>query len=87
MKLSTDGLVTIATFTCVSGYNLNSTAVTSCQSNGKWNLPDPACGMYMNVCLNHFIIIILYMCNDLEFTRNLLEHTCSTFQFVNRRML
>ncbi|XP_052281318.1 sushi, von Willebrand factor type A, EGF and pentraxin domain-containing protein 1-like [Dreissena polymorpha] len=43
VKLTTDGLLTTATFTCLTGYDVNSTAVIKCDVTGNWNLPDPFC--------------------------------------------
>ncbi|WAQ97855.1 SVEP1-like protein [Mya arenaria] len=43
VTLSTDGLVTSASFRCVTGYSTNSTTVTLCGTDGDWDLPNPFC--------------------------------------------
>ena len=43
VTMTTDGLVTIATYNCVSGYSLNSTGITTCQTDGTWDLPNADC--------------------------------------------
>ncbi|XP_060586067.1 sushi, von Willebrand factor type A, EGF and pentraxin domain-containing protein 1-like [Ruditapes philippinarum] len=43
VALTTDGLRTRATFSCEQGYDLLSVGVTTCLTDGSWNLPDPLC--------------------------------------------
>ncbi|XP_045204681.2 sushi, von Willebrand factor type A, EGF and pentraxin domain-containing protein 1-like isoform X2 [Mercenaria mercenaria] len=43
VTFATDGLNTHATFSCVPGYDLSSSGITTCQTDGSWDLPDPLC--------------------------------------------
>ncbi|WAQ97856.1 CSMD3-like protein [Mya arenaria] len=43
VTLSSSGLATTATFSCVTGYTLTSTATLTCGGDGTWDLPSPNC--------------------------------------------
>lgn len=46
MVTTTDGATTynsMATYTCVTGYNLNGNAMRTCVAGGVWSGSDPTC--------------------------------------------
>lgn len=43
-NLSTDGSVTIATYTCYDGYSLSGAKISFCQNDGTWNDISQDCG-------------------------------------------
>ncbi|KAL4229791.1 hypothetical protein ACF0H5_010182 [Mactra antiquata] len=43
VTMTTDGFNTIATFSCVKGYSLNSSDTSICLTNGTWDNQDPYC--------------------------------------------
>ena len=42
--MSTDGLVTIANYSCADGYTMEGTAVLTCGTDGAWSSTPPTCG-------------------------------------------
>lgn len=46
VSLTTNGLYTVATFSCVTGYTLNSTGILTCMSTGAWDLSSPYCSEF-----------------------------------------
>ena len=47
MNLSTDGIVTTATFTCEVGSTIMGTVLLTCQSDSNWDQSEPSCGNYL----------------------------------------
>ncbi|KAL4230224.1 Sushi [Mactra antiquata] len=43
VTLATDGLTTIATYTCSEGFSLNGEASVACRNDGTWNTTVPSC--------------------------------------------
>ncbi|XP_053399292.1 CUB and sushi domain-containing protein 3-like [Mercenaria mercenaria] len=43
VSLSTDGEVTIASFTCSAGYTMDGGSIASCRDDGSWNTSVPTC--------------------------------------------
>ena len=44
MVISSNGTITIASFTCQSGTSLNGTGSLECKTTGKWTSNIPTCG-------------------------------------------
>ena len=43
VTITTDGLITIATFTCADGYTLTGDAIQTCDTDGIWSAELPTC--------------------------------------------
>ena len=43
VSLSTDGVMTLASFTCETGYTMSGDSSISCRSDGTWNVSQPLC--------------------------------------------
>ncbi|XP_052791545.1 CUB and sushi domain-containing protein 3-like [Mya arenaria] len=43
VALSTDGLVTVATYSCVTGYHVNGEVSITCETSGQWGNVPPTC--------------------------------------------
>ena len=46
LTLSTDGVVTIAVFTCDIGSTINGSSTAECGTDGSWTVTAPQCGIY-----------------------------------------
>ena len=46
LNLSSDGIVTTATFACEVGSALLGVGLLTCQSDGTWDQLEPSCGNY-----------------------------------------
>lgn len=42
--MSTDGVVSVATFQCEVGYTIQGDDVLTCRDDGTWDLLEPTCG-------------------------------------------
>lgn len=75
VTLATSGTKTSATYTCVSGYNLNGNAISLCNSDGTWTLPPPTCCVY-------YLYNYLFICNKKQKTN---KHTNKTTTTTNKQ--
>lgn len=46
LSLTTDGIKTIATITCVHGYSINGVSIHTCGQDGQWNPATSSCGLF-----------------------------------------
>jgi hypothetical protein len=54
--LSTDGEVTLATYSCNVGYTMLGEQLSYCLNDGSWNGTAPSCGkFYVFICSNKFL--------------------------------
>ena len=49
VTLTSNGINAIALFTCKIGSSLNGSSTSTCDSNGFWEIPQPLCGILLNV--------------------------------------
>ena len=53
VQLSTDGVNTVAIFSCDTGHVMNGESVLTCRSDGTWNLETPSCCMSFIYLINN----------------------------------
>ncbi|KAH3840886.1 hypothetical protein DPMN_114344 [Dreissena polymorpha] len=49
VNMTTDGLTSIATYTCSHGYHLEGDNQLMCNTSGQWEGTVPVCSMYIDV--------------------------------------
>ena len=46
VQISTNGISTVANFTCATGYTRFGEQTFNCQADGTWDAAEPTCGKY-----------------------------------------